>query len=243
MFYPNDPATNYRYRGSTDATKLRIGTQALVVTSNLLIRFGNEYAADRGIAVTTTLRGDAGDSNFYTDIRLHTPWDTDYTVTHSGWVTDDDWELYIDDAELTTNCHSWEFTFSELRFYNEGVLVKTIPGNSVSGLAYDRRMTTVKATLTQLINNSLFFFQLPGCDAVASDTYLNPTSFNFGWQLDSGGWTSKDVTCNFSQAVPYPIVPPGCPECTCQRGLPDIDVDPVSQSWDITLIGAANRLV
>jgi hypothetical protein len=112
------------------------GGMSSILTSFQQFLYGDIYVAgSMGIQVKLqTKTADPftpGDTDHY-QIDLTTPWATWSSGNIATFLSSSVTRLEIDDAQVTGDCTTITFSFSEIRFYVGGVLKKTISGTSQS---------------------------------------------------------------------------------------------------------------
>lgn len=240
----NDPlgALNYRCRldevGGTTKTGYLVSTEYGIDQYVLELTFGNVYdTINHGISVTLVTRSPdpaiPGDTGSYT-ITLHFAsawgWGADTTLTGSSYDTTDSLYLYIDGLHLTgADCDSWAVAFTEIRFYESGVLKATLAGNSASGTGFDPRLCSFSPSWSASANPQPTVPPgVPSCTGTFGGQPAGTLSVTglgtYGWQFFTGGvWTGTPIDIG----VPTPVNHGDCD--ACRPILPNVSY---TNSWD-----------
>lgn len=216
---PNEPATNYRWRGVWTAGGGAIGTIGVRAFAGSVITWGIAFPAE-GISVVgyayDPAVGSAGG-----EIRFTSPWFADQLVTLLSY-TGGTWEVEIDDLALTrTACVGYSWSYSEIRLYINGVLIYTGGANAGGGTGYDHRYNRCRLYASTEYDPSMVCN--PASCPGATLTIWPTSRLVGGYQRDTGsGWFGDGVLID-PTGFTTPLSIPTCPgACTCFPTAPAI---------------------
>lgn len=216
---PNEPATNYRWRGVWTPGGGAVGTIGVQSNGSSVITWGVAYPGE-GIQVVAWAYdpavGVAGG-----EIRFSSPWFADQFVTLLSYVGGT-WEVEIDDLVLDrAGCTGSSWSYSEVRLYIDGVLIFTGGANSGSSSSYDHRYNRCRLAASTIFNPDMV------CNPAAcpgANLTIWPTSRVVGgYQRDTGSGFGSDAVLIDPTGYTTPLAIVTCPSaCGCFPTAPSI---------------------
>jgi len=233
QFHVNEAATNYRYKMDLVAAHSPLHT---ICNSTNSFEFNWGDPINNGVKVFN-INADDGTSES-TTIVVTSPWFSPLTFPLASWDGTRTVSAEVDNGLLLVNAAcEWIFTFSEARFYLDGVLFLTIPAKVEGGINFDLRRNRCKLiseTLVGITQPTCLFLNgtFPTSGTCLGETFPTFTDTNFqvsaalegGYQYNTGaGWTGDLIVME--------TVPTVSSACTCQGShlQPYFDTDSYDQ--------------
>lgn len=172
MLKVNDSAAFYEVWGIWTATDTDTdGASQSICRGDIYWLYGSDYVASvMGLYVKILTKSEdptvPGDTDTYS-IVLDTPWGG-RTDSGTTWLSGVTIKLEFDDLKLTGSCNELEVSFSELRYYVDGVLKKTIGASSQTISPWSYRRIVIEGGPSATLNPEPNY-SAPGCDAHWAD--------------------------------------------------------------------------